>query len=84
MKKMYSPHAQKFATSIMYVKQLEHRVRIMPIEGLEAEIKDYENKMNVPERRNFLKRFFDEVLGVDSIEWDQYEINRRIFRERNS
>ncbi len=79
---MYSPHAQKIATAIMYEKQLVHRARTLPIKDLEGEVNDYERKAQAPDERGFVERFFDYWLGEDNFRFDQYQVNKGILRER--
>ncbi len=79
---MYSPHAQKLATAIMYEKQLVHRAKTLSLGDLEREVNDYEARMAAPEKRLFVKRFFDYWLGEDNFRFDEYQVNKRVLRER--
>ena len=79
---MYSPHALKLATAIMYERQLIHRAKTLPMGDLEKEISDYEARMVTPDRRSFMERFFDYWLGEDNFRFDEYQVNKRVLRER--
>ncbi len=81
---MYSPHAQKIATEIMYVKQLVDRARTLPLGDLENEVQEYEFEMERPDQRRFLKRTFDYWSGVDNFRFDQYEVNKKVLGKRKS
>ena len=81
---MYSPITQKEAAGIMYRKQLLARARSMPLGDLEAEIRNYEHQLETPDTRGFFKRILDELIGVNSEKWDQYQANKVVLRERTT
>lgn len=75
---MYSPHAQKIAAEIMFMKQLVLRAKTIPRGDLEKEVRDYESEMQMPDQRGFVKRAFDYWFGVDNFRFDQYRINKMV------
>jgi len=80
--KMYSPHALRISTAIMYKKQLIERAKNMPLEDLEAEVRDYEQRRKTPDKKGFIRQIIDELSGADKYEWDQYQANKKVLRVR--